>query len=148
MTDNSLRDQIQQAITDNPVILFMKGTPDQPMCGFSARTVAILQSLEIVADTTGNIVLTRAIKDVQESVRSGESLSAPLKNHAVFPPMVVQMMAVGEDTGALDSMNSASSVAQLDSQTLSGPVAHATDASSMTMKTVNGVRVMKSSCRG
>src|SRR4051794_24488411 len=66
--------------------------------------VPILQSLEIVSDTTGNIVLTRAIRDVQESVRSGEALTAPLKTHAVFPPMVVQMMAVGEDTGALDNM--------------------------------------------
>jgi monothiol glutaredoxin len=47
MTDetNTLRDQIQTAIDENPVILFMKGTPDQPMCGFSARTVAILQSV-------------------------------------------------------------------------------------------------------
>src|ERR687883_1539986 len=44
-SQNPLRDSIQQAITDNPVILFMKGTPDQPMCGFSARTVGILQSL-------------------------------------------------------------------------------------------------------
>jgi len=42
---NTLRDQIQAAIDENPVILFMKGTPDQPMCGFSARTVAILQSV-------------------------------------------------------------------------------------------------------
>jgi monothiol glutaredoxin len=42
---NPLRDQIQTAIDENPVILFMKGTPDQPMCGFSARTVAILQSV-------------------------------------------------------------------------------------------------------
>ena len=42
---NTLRDQIENAIAQNPVILFMKGTPDQPMCGFSARTVAILQSL-------------------------------------------------------------------------------------------------------
>jgi type IV pilus assembly protein PilC len=66
--------------------------------------VPILQALEIVSDTTGNMVLTRAVRDVQESVRGGESLAAPLKNHAVFPPMVVQMMAVGEDTGALDSM--------------------------------------------
>jgi monothiol glutaredoxin len=41
---NTLRDQIQSAIDENDVILFMKGTPDQPMCGFSARTVAILQS--------------------------------------------------------------------------------------------------------
>ena len=45
MSDNTLRDQIQTAIEENDVILFMKGTPDQPMCGFSARTVAILQSV-------------------------------------------------------------------------------------------------------
>ena len=66
--------------------------------------VPILQSLEIVSATTGNVVLERAVRDVQESVRTGESLAKPLENHAVFPPMVVQMMAVGEETGALDSM--------------------------------------------
>jgi len=66
--------------------------------------VPILQSLEIVADTTGNMVLANAIRDVQDSVRQGESLTAPLNDHPVFPPMVVQMMAVGEDTGALDTM--------------------------------------------
>jgi monothiol glutaredoxin len=44
-TTNTLRDQIEAAINENDVILFMKGTPDQPMCGFSARTVAILQSV-------------------------------------------------------------------------------------------------------
>ena len=42
---SQIRDAIAQAIGDNPVILFMKGTPEQPMCGFSARTVAALQSL-------------------------------------------------------------------------------------------------------
>jgi monothiol glutaredoxin len=42
---NQIRDAIAQAIGDNPVILFMKGTPEQPMCGFSARTVAALQAL-------------------------------------------------------------------------------------------------------
>ncbi|MDQ1712512.1 MAG: type pilus assembly protein PilC [Frankiaceae bacterium] len=66
--------------------------------------VPILQSLDIVADTTGNVVLARAIRDVQESVRTGEALAKPLEAHPVFPPMVVQMMAVGEDTGALDTM--------------------------------------------
>jgi len=66
--------------------------------------VPILQSLDIVSSTTGNVVLERAIRDVQESVRTGESLAAPLASHPVFPPMVVQMMAVGEDTGALDTM--------------------------------------------
>jgi type IV pilus assembly protein PilC len=66
--------------------------------------VPILQSLEIVSSTTGSVVLERAIRDVQSSVRQGEALAQPLTNHAVFPPMVVQMMAVGEDTGALDTM--------------------------------------------
>jgi len=66
--------------------------------------VPILHSLEIVADTSGNVVIARAVRDVQESVRSGESLSLPLSHHPVFPPMVVQMLAVGEDTGALDGM--------------------------------------------
>src|SRR3954454_9227951 len=63
--------------------------------------VPILQSLDIVADTTGNVVLGRAVRDVQESVRTGETIAGPLKHHDVFPAMVVQMMAVGEDTGAL-----------------------------------------------
>jgi type IV pilus assembly protein PilC len=66
--------------------------------------VPVLQALDIVADSTGNEVLARAAKDVKESVRSGESMSAPLAKHEVFPPMVVQMIAVGEDTGALDAM--------------------------------------------
>jgi type IV pilus assembly protein PilC len=66
--------------------------------------VPILQSLDIVADTTGNIVVGDAVRDVQDSVRNGESLTGPLAHHPVFPPMVVQMLAVGEDTGALDAM--------------------------------------------
>jgi len=66
--------------------------------------VPILQSLDIVAETTGSTVVGDAVRDVQASVRNGESITAPLSTHAVFPPMVVQMMAVGEDTGALDAM--------------------------------------------
>jgi len=66
--------------------------------------VPILQSLDIVAATTGNVVLERATRAVQDSVRTGNSLAGPLSEHKVFPPMVVQMMAVGEDTGALDAM--------------------------------------------
>ena len=66
--------------------------------------VPILQALDIVADTTGNVVLAHATRDVQESVRRGETLAGPLANHPVFPPMVVQMLSVGEDTGALDTM--------------------------------------------
>ncbi|WP_088289311.1 type II secretion system F family protein [Kineosporia sp. A_224] len=66
--------------------------------------VPILQSLEIVGDTSGNIVIRNAARDVEESVRRGESLAGPLSEHKVFPPMVVQMLAVGEDTGAMDTM--------------------------------------------
>jgi type IV pilus assembly protein PilC len=66
--------------------------------------VPILQALDIVADTSGNRVVGQATRAIQDSVRRGESLSAPLAEHAVFPPMVVQMLAVGEDTGALDTM--------------------------------------------
>ena len=66
--------------------------------------VPILQSLEIVSETVNNDVVSRAVKDVQDSVREGESLAVPLAKHSVFPPMVVQMLAVGEETGAIDVM--------------------------------------------
>ena len=66
--------------------------------------VPILQALDITAQTTGNVVIERAVNDVQESVRRGEPLARPLADHPVFPAMVVQMMSVGEDTGALDTM--------------------------------------------
>lgn len=66
--------------------------------------VPILQALDIVGETSGNWVIERAVRDVQASVRTGESLSAPLASHAVFPPMVTQMIAVGEDAGSMETM--------------------------------------------
>jgi type IV pilus assembly protein PilC len=66
--------------------------------------VPILESLEIVSDTVGNTVMSKAVKDVQQSVKGGESIARPLASHKIFPPMVTQMMAVGEETGALDEM--------------------------------------------
>jgi type IV pilus assembly protein PilC len=66
--------------------------------------VPILESLEITSETVGNVVISRAIKDIQTGVKAGESISRPLEHHEVFPPMVVQMMAVGEETGALDEL--------------------------------------------
>ena len=66
--------------------------------------VPVLQALDIVSQTTGNEVLSRAAQDVKESVRSGETMAGPLARHGIFPPMVVQMIGVGEDTGALDAM--------------------------------------------
>jgi type IV pilus assembly protein PilC len=66
--------------------------------------VPILQALDIVQETVKNEVVAKAVRDVQSGVKEGESIAGPLANHKVFPPMVVQMMAVGEETGALDTM--------------------------------------------
>ncbi|WP_166139079.1 type II secretion system F family protein [Nocardioides ochotonae] len=66
--------------------------------------VPILQSLDVVADTTGSIVVTRALADVRDSVRRGESLAGPLADHPIFPTMVQQMIASGEESGAIDQM--------------------------------------------
>ena len=66
--------------------------------------VPILQAMDIVKDTVNNKVLARAVDDVKGSIREGESIAKPLSRHAVFPPMVVQMLAVGEETGAVDTM--------------------------------------------
>lgn len=70
----------------------------------SRSGVPILQSMDIVKETVNSSPVARAVVDVQASVKEGESLAAPLARHKVFPPMVVQMMAVGEETGALDTM--------------------------------------------
>ena len=66
--------------------------------------VPVLESLEITSETVGNVVVARAVKDTQEAVKGGESMASPLMKHAVFPPMVVQMLSVGEETGAVDDM--------------------------------------------
>ena len=66
--------------------------------------VPILDALEIVSETAGNSVVAEAVTETQAAVKSGESLARPLEAHPVFPPMVVQMIAVGEETGALDEM--------------------------------------------
>jgi type IV pilus assembly protein PilC len=66
--------------------------------------VPILESLDIVAETSGNHVVAVAVRDTQQAVKRGEPLSRKLEDHEIFPPMVVQMMAVGEETGALDEM--------------------------------------------
>ncbi len=66
--------------------------------------VPILQALLIVRDTAGNEVIARAMVAVHNSIREGESIAGPLGKSPVFPPMVVHMIAVGEETGALDNM--------------------------------------------
>jgi type IV pilus assembly protein PilC len=69
-----------------------------------ASGVPILGGLEITARTAGNKVIAEAIMNARASIREGETVSAPLKTSGVFPPMVTQMIAVGEQTGALDEM--------------------------------------------
>src|SRR4051794_31382935 len=69
-----------------------------------ASGVPILDGLEITAKTSGNAIVEDAIMVTRKSIERGETISVPLKETAVFPPMVTQMIGVGEATGALDTM--------------------------------------------
>src|SRR5215208_1960721 len=66
--------------------------------------VPIMQAIEVTGQTAGNAVVDRAMAAVVESVKSGGSIAAPLKDEPIFPPMVTQMIAIGEETGNLDTM--------------------------------------------
>jgi len=66
--------------------------------------VPILGALEITGETTGNMVITKALDVVRAGVKEGETIARPLTEAEVFPPMVIQMIAIGEETGALDVM--------------------------------------------
>jgi type IV pilus assembly protein PilC len=66
--------------------------------------VPILQAIEITGQAAGNVVIEDAMVDVQQSVKEGESITRPLEKVSVFPAMVTQMIAVGEETGSLDAM--------------------------------------------
>jgi type IV pilus assembly protein PilC len=66
--------------------------------------VPILQALTIVRETSGNVIISQAVADVHESVKEGETITAPLEESRVFPPMVISMVDVGEQTGALPEM--------------------------------------------
>ena len=66
--------------------------------------VAILDGLDITARTAGNKVVEAAVLKTRSSISEGKTIAEPLKDSGVFPPMVVQMIAVGEQTGALDAM--------------------------------------------
>lgn len=66
--------------------------------------VPILQALTIVRETSGNVIIAKAVTAVHESVKEGETITAPLEASGVFPPMVISMVDVGEQTGALPEM--------------------------------------------
>jgi type IV pilus assembly protein PilC len=74
------------------------------LSALTSAGVPIMQAIEITGKTAGNAVLERAMGDVITSVKSGGTIAAPLKDCPAFPPMVAQMVGVGEETGALDSM--------------------------------------------
>ena len=74
------------------------------MSALYSAGVPILQAIEVTGQTAGNAVVENAMAAVIESVKSGGTLAAPLKDAPIFPPMVAQMIAVGEETGGLDSM--------------------------------------------
>ena len=87
MSENPIRDEIQKAISDHDVILFMKGLPERPMCGFSARTVAALDALEA----------SYAAVDVLPDPRIRQELSA-ISNWPTIPQLFVK----GELLGGCD----------------------------------------------
>jgi type IV pilus assembly protein PilC len=66
--------------------------------------VPVMQALDVVGATTGNAVVTEAMKDLQNAVREGRPMSTPLRSHPVFPPMVTQMVEVGEESGQISQM--------------------------------------------
>jgi type IV pilus assembly protein PilC len=66
--------------------------------------VPILQALDVVAKAVDNVVVSQAVSAVRASIREGETIAGPLQASGIFPPMVVQMVSVGERTGALDTM--------------------------------------------
>jgi type IV pilus assembly protein PilC len=66
--------------------------------------VSILEGLEITAKTAGNMVVHNAVMQSRQSIAGGETIAAPLEKSKVFPPMVISMIAVGEQTGGLDEM--------------------------------------------
>jgi type IV pilus assembly protein PilC len=69
-----------------------------------AAGVPIMQAIEVTGRTAGNYVVEKAMEDVIESVKSGGSIAGPLREASIFPAMVAQMVAVGEETGGLDTM--------------------------------------------
>jgi type IV pilus assembly protein PilC len=72
--------------------------------GSVSSGVPMLQSIQLTGETAGNIVVEKAMDDVYKSVKTGGSLAAPIEGHEIFPPMVGHMVAVGEETGQLETM--------------------------------------------
>jgi type IV pilus assembly protein PilC len=74
------------------------------LSALTSAGVPIMQAIDITGKTAGNAVIERSMGDVITSIKGGGTISAPLRSCSAFPPMVAQMVGVGEETGALDSM--------------------------------------------
>jgi type IV pilus assembly protein PilC len=103
------RHQIDAIVLKLPVLgLLMRKIAVARFCRTLATLISsgvpILDGLEITAKTSGNAIVEDAIMVTRKSIERGETISAPLKETGVFPPMVTQMISVGEATGALDEM--------------------------------------------
>jgi type IV pilus assembly protein PilC len=72
--------------------------------GSVSAGVPILQAIQITGETSGNVVVEKAMEDVYDSVKRGGSIAGPLATHNIFPPMVSNMVAVGEETGQMETM--------------------------------------------
>jgi type II secretory pathway component PulF len=88
-------------------VLFQKVALSRFARVFSAMQksgISMMLTLEITAETVGNVVIARAVERMRDSLREGKGLHEPMASSGLFPPLVVQMMAVGEETGQLDAM--------------------------------------------
>ena len=74
------------------------------LSGSVAAGVPLLQAIKVTGQTSGNVMIEKAMDEVYDSIKQGGSIAAPIKRNAVFPPMVGHMVAVGEETGQLDQM--------------------------------------------
>ena len=88
-------------------VLFQKVALSRFARVFSAMQrsgLSMMLTLEIAAETAGNVVIVRVVEQMRDSLREGKGLHGPMEKSGLFPPLVVQMMAVGEETGKIDTM--------------------------------------------
>jgi monothiol glutaredoxin len=113
VSDPNLKEQVEKLISENPVMLFMKGTPDQPRCGFSARTVAILDSLGV---DYGAVDVLPALQPLREVTRE-------LADWTTFPQLYVNGDLLGGADICMEMYESGELAEALGAEQPSEPVA-------------------------
>ena len=74
------------------------------MSSLIASGVPMMQAIQVTGESSGNSVIEDAMEDILKSIEEGRTFSEPLRNHSIFPPMIIQMAAIGEETGKVDAM--------------------------------------------